>query len=371
MKASPEHRVVSQAFTTLLPPLQRMGLLLPDEEATFTPLTGGVSSLIVRVDTPRQRFCLKRALPQLKVAALWEAPVKRNRDEVAWLRFAAQHLPHAVPALLGEDATDCVFAMAFLEPQAHPVWKNQLQAGVVSIDTAQQVAHCLAAWHGASAGQSVLSQAFDHDLDFIAIRLDPYFNATALRHPDCADALHGLVQQTLSHKHALVHGDVTRLLIDLEKDGDERWSRFSEKISESMRLRIVDRHERVYRQQLRQRIAEDLRRYESVVHLMVHTGPNHGGRVSLVTPEKSIMGESLAGQWGANLRAGDVDARCVCGADTGAFAMALARENDPVRYAQIRLEVSQNFFLEGKPLRWETIKKILLDALEQVAGKGL
>jgi len=169
----------------------------------------------------------------------------------------------------------------------------------------------------------------------------------------------------------LVHGDVTRLLIDLEKDGDERWSRFSEKISESMRLRIVDRHERVYRQQLRQRIAEDLRRYESVVHVMVHTDPNHGGRVSLVTPEKSIMGESLAGQWGANLRAGDVDARCVCGADTGAFAMALARENDPARYAQIRLEVSQNFCLEGKPLRWETIKKILLDALEQVAGKGL
>jgi hypothetical protein len=29
------------------------------------------------------------------------------------------------------------------------------------------------------------------------------------------------------------------------------------------------------------------------------------------------------------------------------------------------LEVSQNFFLEGKPLRWETIKKILLDSLAQ------
>ena len=169
----------------------------------------------------------------------------------------------------------------------------------------------------------------------------------------------------------LVHGDVTRLLIDLEKDGDDKWSRFSQKISESMRLRIVDRHERVFRQQLRQRIAEDLRRYESLVHVMVHTDPNHGGRVSLLAPEKSVLGESLAGEWGSKLRAGDVDARCVRDADTGVFAMALARENDPERYAQIRLEVSQNFFLEGKPLRWDTIKKILLDALEQVAGKGL
>ena len=200
---------MAEPYPELIAPLQRMGLLLPHEEVTFTPLTGGVSSLIVRVDTPTQSFCLKRALPQLKVAALWEAPVKRNRDEVAWLRFAAQHLPQAVPKLLGEDETDCVFAMAYLEPQDHPVWKTQLQGGVVSTDTAQQVAKCLAIWHGASAGHIGLSQAFDHDADFIAIRLDPYFNATALRHPDCAQALHGLVQQTLSHKHVLVHGDVS------------------------------------------------------------------------------------------------------------------------------------------------------------------
>ncbi|MFZ9941236.1 MAG: N-formylglutamate amidohydrolase [Luteolibacter sp.] len=166
----------------------------------------------------------------------------------------------------------------------------------------------------------------------------------------------------------LVHGDVTRLLIDLEKDGDQRWSRFSEKISESMRLRMVDRYERVFRQQLRQRIADDLRRYDSVVHVMVHTDPNHGGRVSLVTPEKSVMGEALAGECCSRLRLADVDARCVSGADTGAFAMVLARENDPARYAQIRLEVSQNFFLEGKPLRWETLKKILLDGLEQAVA---
>ena len=209
MSSSPGYSPASQVFAAMLPALQRMGLLLPHEAVTFTPLTGGVSSLIVRVDTPRQSFCLKRALPQLKVAALWEAPVKRNRDEVAWLRFAAQHLPQAVPALLGEDETDCVFAMAYLAPQQHPVWKQQLRDGVVDVHTAEQVAHCLATWHGASAHNALLAQTFDHDADFIAIRLDPYFNATALRHPDCANALHGLVQQTLAHKHVLVHGDVS------------------------------------------------------------------------------------------------------------------------------------------------------------------
>ena len=131
---------MADSFPELIAPLQRMRLLKPHEEVTFTPLTGGVSSLIVRVDTPTQSFCLKRALPQLKVAALWEAPVKRNRDEVAWLRFAAQHLPQAVPKLLGEDETDCVFAMAYMTAEQHAVWKQQLRDGVVNVHTAKQVA---------------------------------------------------------------------------------------------------------------------------------------------------------------------------------------------------------------------------------------
>jgi hypothetical protein len=169
----------------------------------------------------------------------------------------------------------------------------------------------------------------------------------------------------------LVYGDVTRLLIDLEKDGDARWSRFSSKIAESIRMRIEDRHEKFFRQQLRQRIAEDLRRYDSVVHLMVHTDADTEGKVTLATPEKSVLSESLAMKWCSRLRARDVDAKCERGADTGAFGTALARENDPARYAQIRLVVSQSFFLEGKPLRWETIKKIILDTLRLAADEGI
>ncbi|MEY3698491.1 MAG: hypothetical protein RL631_1144, partial [Pseudomonadota bacterium] len=98
----------------LLPALQRMGLLLPNQAVSFTPLTGGVSSLILKVETETACFCVKKALPQLKVSALWEAPVTRNRDEVRWLKFAHQVAPHSVPDILGEDEQDCVFAMTYL-----------------------------------------------------------------------------------------------------------------------------------------------------------------------------------------------------------------------------------------------------------------
>ena len=73
----------------LIEPLRRMGLLKAGEPARLTPLTGGVSSDISLVEAGGRRFCVKRALPRLKVAALWEAPVERNAAEAAYMRAVA------------------------------------------------------------------------------------------------------------------------------------------------------------------------------------------------------------------------------------------------------------------------------------------
>src|SRR5262245_42421695 len=78
----------------------RMHLIEPAERAAITPLTGGVSSLIARVDTARGSICVKRALPKLKVAREWLAPVERNSAEVAWIRVAAAVAPDFVPDIL-------------------------------------------------------------------------------------------------------------------------------------------------------------------------------------------------------------------------------------------------------------------------------
>ncbi len=193
----------------LLPALRRMGLLKDGQAFEISALTGGVSSLIVKVSTKEHSFCVKRALPQLKVAALWEAPVNRNRGEVAWLRYANRIIPGSVPQVLGEDEQDCIFAMAYLPSAQFPVWKQQLLDGVADSQTATRVAELLVKVHAASARDPALLARFDHDEDFVAIRLSPYFLHTAQKHPDCAAALHALVQQTLAHKHVLIHGDVS------------------------------------------------------------------------------------------------------------------------------------------------------------------
>ena len=193
----------------LLPALRRMGLLKDGQAFEISALTGGVSSLIVKVSTEEHSFCVKRALPQLKVAAVWEAPVNRNRGEVAWLRYANRIIPGSVPQVLGEDEQDCIFAMAYLPSTQFPVWKQQLLDGEADSQTATRVAELLVKVHAASACDPALLGRFDHDEDFVAIRLSPYFLHTAQKHPDCAAALHALVQQTLAHKHVLIHGDVS------------------------------------------------------------------------------------------------------------------------------------------------------------------
>jgi hypothetical protein len=71
------------------------GLQAAGEQASWIPLVGGVSSDLWRVDLPGRTLCVKAALPTLRVADEWHAPVERNAVEYAWLSFAGrQRRPH-------------------------------------------------------------------------------------------------------------------------------------------------------------------------------------------------------------------------------------------------------------------------------------
>src|SRR5579863_1208063 len=181
----------------LIEPLRRMGLLRAGERPRITPLTGGVSSDISLVEAGGRRFCVKRALPRLKVAALWEAPVERNAAEAAWMRAVARWLPRAAPRVLGEDANAGLFAMDYLAPEDHRLWKTQLLAGCVEPDFAAAVGRDLAVIHGRSAADPGVPAAFANDGTFEAIRIEPYLRATGRAHPALAPRFEALARTTL------------------------------------------------------------------------------------------------------------------------------------------------------------------------------
>ena len=189
--------------------LQRAGLIEDAAACTFEALTGGVSSDIWKIETPRHTFCVKRALAKLKVAADWQAPVERNRFEVAWYRVAHDIVPGAVPVVLFHDEREMLCAMSFLDPQAHRLWKPELRDGRANPAEARAVGDCLGRIHAATANNPQVAAAFPPNDIFHAIRLEPYLEATATAHPDLREQLFGLSQRTGALRLAMVHGDVS------------------------------------------------------------------------------------------------------------------------------------------------------------------
>ena len=191
----------------ILDSLRAMQLVGAHQHVRLTPLEGGVSSAIFRADLPSGVVCVKRALSRLRVAADWRAPVERNRYEAAWMRVAAGIVPHAVPALLGEDPARGAFAMTWLPPDRYPAWKQRLRDGHVSATTAAAVGEALGRIHAGTADRPDRAAQFATDAIFEAIRIEPYLAATARVHADLAPALARLAEVTRSTRRVLVHGD--------------------------------------------------------------------------------------------------------------------------------------------------------------------
>lgn len=195
-------------YKRLVTSLREMGLIT-SAKPQIEMLTGGVSSLIVLVQDGDAKFCAKSALAKLKVAEDWHAPVHRSQAEVAWMRTACTIAPNNVPKILGEDTHQNIFAMEWLDPADHPVWKQQLLNGEVDPDTARDMGDVLGKVHKATAGDGDIIAQFPNAADFDALRLDPYLRSTAKAHPDLAQRLTTVLDATACTRHALIHGDVS------------------------------------------------------------------------------------------------------------------------------------------------------------------
>lgn len=175
--------------------------------SSWTPLTGGVSSDLWAVDLGDRTVCVKGALEKLRVADEWHAPLSRNAVEFAWLTFAGRECPSNVPAVLAHSADAGFFAMEYLDPATHPVWKTQLLAGDVRRDTAAAVGEVLGRLHDASTRDPSTRATFATDDNFRQLRLEPYFETTARRNAVVAPQLRQLEARTARTHLAVVHGD--------------------------------------------------------------------------------------------------------------------------------------------------------------------
>ena len=196
-------------FAEIAASLTEMELLGQGEAFQATRLSGGVSCDVWRVDLKGGPICVKRALPKLRVEADWRAPLERAGTEVDWYRLVAGIDPRRVPEVLGENRARHVFAMEYLPPESHPLWKTELAAGKADTTFAAHVGEALAHTHTATAGREDIAHDFAHGTQFHALRLEPYLLHTAKKHPDVAPRIRALAQGVADARIALMQGDIS------------------------------------------------------------------------------------------------------------------------------------------------------------------
>jgi len=126
--------------------LRELGLA-GNEALAGVPMTGGVSYDIWLIGTDQGPVCAKRALPRLRVAADWQAPIERNRCEARWMQLADAAVPGSAPRVLGQHPALGVLVMSYLTPAEYPLWKPMLREGRSETTTAQAVGSTLVRIH--------------------------------------------------------------------------------------------------------------------------------------------------------------------------------------------------------------------------------
>lgn len=203
----------------MLQSLQRQGLLSDLKNAKFEALAGGVSSDIWKVNADGRTYCVKKALSKLKVKADWFAPVERNMYEVAWYQTANEIVPGVAPQVLAHDPETMLCAMQYLDPQFYKLWKSELLGGHADPNHAAQVGQIIGQIHSKAAGDKKMRARFPrHDI-FQKIRLEPYLEATAEKHPDLKVQLFSISQTTAQRQLTMIHGDVSPKNILIGPDG--------------------------------------------------------------------------------------------------------------------------------------------------------
>ena len=178
-----------------------------DAPAHIELMSGGVSNLVLRVETPARLFVLKQSRPQLRTRDAWFSDLDRVYREQEVMQTLAPLLPpYTVPEVLFVDRTNYVFAMAHA-PRTAKVWKQQLLAGDIDFAVGEHAGRILGRIHETTARDPRLVESFAERTVFVQLRVDPYYRRIQERRPEVADAVAPLIERLLTAREALCHGD--------------------------------------------------------------------------------------------------------------------------------------------------------------------
>ena len=169
-------------------------------------LTGGVSCVVLAVNTSERNLVVKQALPELKVASVWKADQRRAIVEANAMKLSHGLTPESVPELIDLDPETFTLTMARL-PLSCTNWKIDMLDGVIHPSIGTGLGEILATWHNFGANSQEVRSEFAEDSLFEQLRVTPFYRAVASKNVDLAPVINELISEITTVKTTLVHGD--------------------------------------------------------------------------------------------------------------------------------------------------------------------
>jgi aminoglycoside phosphotransferase (APT) family kinase protein len=198
-----EFRLTPETFGDYL---SRRGLVRDSRQLVIRELGGGVSNEVLIVEGPEGRWVAKQSLGKLRVEDDWRSSRERIFREAAAIESLGSILDGAVPQVVHVDRENYLYVMT-AAPEGSRMWKQSLLEGRVEQPVAEKAGKLLAAMIRAGEANPAFRTEFEDRTVFDELRVDPYYRTTASRHPDVAEPLQRLIQDSWSIRTSLVHGD--------------------------------------------------------------------------------------------------------------------------------------------------------------------
>lgn len=195
------------------------GVVDNNSELKLSILGGGISNLIVKVQSSKGTWVLKQPLAKLRVNEDWYADRSRVVREVMCLRIIREYVGEDyAPKVLFEDRMNyaCLLECA---PEGTRNWKDELLHRNVDPTVTEKAARFLSRFDLNTHGIAFIEEEFRETTNFLQLRINPYFAFLTERHSDLKDQLKEIIAGLTSIPDSLVHGDFSPKNILLLPDG--------------------------------------------------------------------------------------------------------------------------------------------------------
>ncbi|MDE2771982.1 MAG: aminoglycoside phosphotransferase family protein [Bacteroidota bacterium] len=178
----------------------------PEDSLRVSVLPGGVSNYVWKVVTPEVRWVLKQPLPKLATEVEWFSDIRRIEQEHACIRFLSTILPRGtVPEIIHFDSEHHICVMTCAPAEAVS-WKELLMSGKFEASVGFSVGLILRQIQERSLATNGWS-AFEDITFFNELRIDPFHHYLIARYPALKEPIGRLVDELLSRRDSLTHGD--------------------------------------------------------------------------------------------------------------------------------------------------------------------